>query len=131
MAVVKRLEATSIPTILLAEDESGIRDLVTEFLTDAGYYVLTAADGKEALRLLGEHPEIALLFTDIRLAGGTTGFSLAWQARARNPSLKVIYATGHICAADWPGRRLLLGALLMKPFRLSDLRCHIEIALRG
>jgi CheY-like chemotaxis protein len=119
------------PTILVAEDESGVRELVAMFLADLGYCVLTAADSDEAQRLLERHPEIDLLFTDVRLAGGETGFALARQARALRPDLKILYASAHIGLTDWPGWDRLEGSFLRKPFRLSDLKERIEEALPG
>ena len=118
-----------VATILIAEDETGIRELVALFLADLGYRVLTAANGEAALHLLDRHPEIDLLFTDVRLAGGADGFTLARQARSRRPDLALLYASAHIGVIDWPGWDNLQGGFLQKPFRLSALRQRVGEAL--
>lgn len=129
MAALSKLAASETATVLLTEDDPDIRELVAGFLGDLGYLVLAAADAEEALRLFDAHDEIALLLTDVTLPGGTTGFTLARQARRRRPGLKVIYASGHVECGDWPGRDELLGPFLMKPFRLGELQRQIEAAL--
>jgi PAS domain S-box-containing protein len=82
-------------TILLVEDEPLVRLYGSEALTELGYRVLEASDGNEAMRILGRHPEIAVLFTDIGLPGGLNGRQLADEARALMPKLKVLFATGY------------------------------------
>ena len=82
-------------TVLLVEDEPLVRMYGNEVLTDLGYNVLEAGDGNEALRVLAEHPEIGIMFTDVGLPGGLNGKRLAEEARARVPSLKVLFATGY------------------------------------
>ena len=57
-------------TILVVEDEPDLRAYTVEALRDLGYRVLEAADGREALEIVEQHPEIELLFTDVVLAGG-------------------------------------------------------------
>jgi PAS domain S-box-containing protein len=81
-------------TILVVEDEAGVRAFTTEALTDLGYTVLAAPDGETALRLLQGHPEIALLFTDVVMPG-MNGRKLADQAKASRPDLKVLFTTGY------------------------------------
>ena len=65
--------------ILVADDEPAIRELAEELLTSAGYYVLTARDGEEALRLVcDEHPDLVLL--DLLLPK-MTGFHVLQEVR--------------------------------------------------
>jgi two-component system cell cycle sensor histidine kinase/response regulator CckA len=52
-------------TILVVEDEAGVRTLVCEMLKQLGYNVLPAADGDEALRLLAQHGSVDVLLTDV------------------------------------------------------------------
>jgi PAS domain S-box-containing protein len=82
-------------TVLMVEDEPLVRLYGSEALTELGYRVLEASDGHEAMRLLDEHPEIKVLFTDVGLPGGMNGRKLAEEARARDPSLKILFATGY------------------------------------
>lgn len=53
-------------TVLVVDDEGGIRNLVNRMLTDAGYQVFTAADGFVALQLLVPVDSVDLLLTDLR-----------------------------------------------------------------
>ena len=102
------------PCLLVVEDEPLVRELIVLELEDAGFSVIEAEDGPSAVRLLEERPDIALLFTDIRLPGGMTGWDIAERARALRPGLPVIYATGY--SAD--DLRLVSGAHFMKkPYR--------------
>jgi len=88
-------EAAASEIVLFVEDEPLVRMYGSEALGELGYKVIEASDGHEALRVLGEHPEITLLFTDVGLPGGMNGRRLAEEARARVPSLKILFATGY------------------------------------
>lgn len=102
------------PRLLVVEDEPLVRELIVLELEDAGYDVVEAEDGPTALRLLADDADIALLFTDIRLPGGMTGWDIAEQARGLRPDLPVIYCTGYSSDA----LRLVPGAEFMKkPYR--------------
>jgi PAS domain S-box-containing protein len=81
-------------TILVVEDEAGVRAFTTEALTELGYTVLAAHDGAAALRLLDRHPEVDLLFTDVVMPD-MNGRKLADAAQARRPGLKVLFTTGY------------------------------------
>jgi signal transduction histidine kinase/ActR/RegA family two-component response regulator len=82
-------------TILLVEDNDGVRDYATRVLEELGYHVIGAADAREALELLAKHPEIDLLFTDVVLPGAVTGRVLADKAKAMKPGLPVLFTTGY------------------------------------
>ena len=81
-------------TVLVVEDEPGVRAFTTEALTELGYTVLAASDGAAALRLLDAHPEIDLLFTDVVMPD-MNGRKLADAALDRCPDLKVLFTTGY------------------------------------
>lgn len=104
----------SQPRLLVVEDEALVRELIVLELEDAGYAVVEAEDGPTAIRLLETYDDIALLFTDIRLPGGLTGWDIAEKARALRPGLPVIYTTGF----SRDELRLVAGAhFLKKPYR--------------
>lgn len=98
--------------VLLVEDEALIREVIALELEDAGFEVVQAADGAEAVEALASRPP-DLLFTDIRLPGSLSGWDIAEQARKVRPTLPIIYATGYADAHD---RRLEGSVLLTKPF---------------
>jgi PAS domain S-box-containing protein len=109
-------------TVLLVEDEPLVRMYGSEALAELGYRVLEASDGHEALLVLGEHPEITLLFTDVGLPGGFNGRRLAEEARARVPSLKILFATGYAKDAIVHNGVLDSGVeLLEKPYTIEAL----------
>ncbi len=104
-------------TILLVEDEPAVRALFAVALRQAGYQVLEARNGTEALAVFAEaREEIKLLLTDIRMPylGGT---ELAAKLLKEKPELRLLYISGY-------PTRLQLGpnsALLQKPFVRADL----------
>lgn len=89
------MSGDSRPLLLVVEDEALVRQLIVLELEDAGYDVVEAETGEEALAALRRYSAIQLLFTDIRLPGPLCGWDIAEQARALRPDLPVIYATGY------------------------------------
>lgn len=86
--------------VLLVEDELLVREVASEDLAEAGFEVVTASDGDEALSILRDSADFDLLFTDIRMPGTTDGWELAREAKRLMPGLRVIYATGFGDAGD-------------------------------
>jgi two-component system, cell cycle sensor histidine kinase and response regulator CckA len=94
-------------TILLVEDETSVRRLTRIVLERAGYHVLEAHNGVEAMQLWELHQDtIQLLFTDIMMPEGVSGHDLAARLLARNPRLSVIFTSGY--SAEIAGRELSL-----------------------
>jgi two-component system, cell cycle sensor histidine kinase and response regulator CckA len=94
----KFLAATLYPgreTVLLAEDETVLRELARIVLKRCGYHVFEARSGTIALSLWKEHfTEIDLLVTDLLMPEGITGLELAGKLHAQKPALKVLYTSG-------------------------------------
>ncbi len=113
-------------TILLVEDEAGLRAVVRTALSRLGYRVLEAANGAAALTVWQQHrAEIQLLLTDLVMPGGMTGKEVAQTLLQENPKLKVIYASGY--SVEVAGKDLLLEEgvnFLAKPFQTHKL-AHI------
>ncbi len=108
-------------TVLVAEDEDGVRAMAREVLEANGFAVLDARNGVEALRIAGAHAgAIDLLVTDVvmpQMGGG----ELAQRLTAERPGLRVLYISGY--ADDAIVRHGVLergAALLQKPFTLAD-----------
>ena len=103
-------------TILVVEDEDEVRSLASEFLRSAGYSVLTAKDGVEALevsdRLGGS---IQLLLTDVVMPK-MRGTELAQKLKACFPSLRIVYMSGYLEQDTCSGEILEKAIVLMKPF---------------
>lgn len=81
-------------TILLVEDEKYLSNLAEEFLTDQGYQVIIAKNGNQAIDILSKNSDIDLVFTDIVMPGGISGFELARQARTIKPEIKILLTSG-------------------------------------
>jgi signal transduction histidine kinase/ActR/RegA family two-component response regulator len=82
-------------TILVVEDEQGVRDLTAKLLKLMGYTVLIASSGEEALALAQAHKGcIELLLTDVVMPG-MGGKRLAEELRRRRPEIKVLYVSGY------------------------------------
>ncbi|WP_137127135.1 ATP-binding protein [Roseomonas sp. HF4] len=86
-------------TVLVVEDEPAVRAVAVDMLQDAGYAVLAAPDGPTALALLREGAQADILFSDVVMPGGMTGFDLAREARRLRPSIGVLLASGYAAEA--------------------------------
>ena len=116
-------------TILLAEDEQDVREVAREFLESAGYTVVLAANGAEALARAEDHSGgIDLLVTDMVMPG-MTGRELARRLQQRQADLGVIYMSGYSeQAAAEATKSAPSSAILTKPFsRAAILRAVREI----
>jgi len=114
--------AESQETILLVEDNDGVRDYAAGVLHGLGYAVLEAADTASAIELLGKKPPIDLLFTDVVLPGGLNGRTLANEVRRTYPGLPVLFTTGYTRNAIVHQGRLDADVdLLNKPYTEQDL----------
>ena len=112
--------------ILVVEDEAAGRTLTVAMLAELGYRVLEADGAAAALRLLGSHPEIALLFTDVVMPD-MNGRELADQALRRRPDLQVLFTTGYTRNAVVHKGVLDPGVQLIgKPFTLEDLAARVR-----
>ncbi|WP_199098783.1 PAS domain S-box protein [Dyella sp. ASV21] len=119
-------------TILVVEDEPEVRHLAVRFLRSLGYATLEAGGAEEALRMLGERPDIDLLFSDIVLGRGMTGVDLAESARRQHPHLPVLLTSGYErISSDMDGTALKRFALLPKPYRKEGLARAIHHALEA
>jgi DNA-binding NtrC family response regulator len=114
-------------TILVVDDEDGVRKLLTAWCTSMGHTVRAAADATSALELLAEGPVDAAI-CDI-LMPGHDGVWLIEQMRRDHPGVAIVIATG---VSDMnPAVTLQAGVAgyLVKPFRLDDLKVALDNAL--
>ncbi len=72
---------------LVVEDEPMTRMVAADAISEVGVKVLEASDAGEALRILGDHPKVSLLFTDIELPGGMDGRALAEEVHGARPDV--------------------------------------------
>ncbi len=117
------------PSIMVVDDETGIRDLLVEWLGDEGYLVHAAANPASALAVLDRVPDIALLVTDVVMPGGLNGFDLARRAQVRRPALKVLYISAYSMAEAVAQARPAGEPVLRKPFRHEQLVTEVRRTL--
>jgi two-component system cell cycle sensor histidine kinase/response regulator CckA len=108
---------TGHETLLLAEDEAGIREMTRVYLESLGYKVLPAADGDEALRVSREYAGVIdLLVTDVVMPG-IRGDDLARAVRRERPGIAVLIISGYAEQGQLGERT----AVLEKPFAFPEL----------
>jgi len=111
-------------TILLAEDEEGVRKYTREILKRYGYIILEAHNGVEALAVARKHSApIHLLLTDI-IMPGMGGVELTEKFKAEFPGVPVLFMSGYTdqIIRHWDA----LSAYIQKPFTLSDLLTQVR-----
>ncbi len=120
-------------TILVVEDELLLQELVSSLLQKAGYRLLTASDGEQAVEIFERHQdEIALVVTDLGLPK-MSGLEVVKKLKAMKPNLKVIFASGYLDPSDRP-EILTIGVqeFIEKPYvpneLLSKLRATLDAA---
>ncbi|MGO4502699.1 MULTISPECIES: response regulator [unclassified Dyella] len=113
-------------SILIVEDNTSLRALARELLSDAGYHCTEAEDVEAALRALRGDAAIHLLLTDVGLPG-MNGRQLAEAARAWRPALPILFMTGYAERA-LTGEELLDEGMdiLIKPFEIDQLLTKVR-----
>jgi two-component system cell cycle sensor histidine kinase/response regulator CckA len=130
-AVGAQLTDTNAVTVLVAEDEEHVRELIREALEEAGYRVHLAADTDEAVAVAARlAAPIDLLITDLAMPG-SSGCALARRLMQAHPALKVLLISGYY-SDNWVDDNGIPGArFLPKPFDLSLLLQHARELLES
>lgn len=118
----------SVPSILIVEDETFLRELVMENLQDAGYSVFEASDGNAGVDVLKSDVHIDLLLSDIKLPD-IDGYTVARIGKTLRPELKVILMTGYAPSPLPEALQALVYRVLQKPFSLNVLPETVAAAL--
>ena len=112
-------------TILLVDDEAPCRLLMSCILAQAGYTVLVASDGPQAMRHIERDAPIDLLLTDLRMPG-MNGVELARSAKRTRPGLPVLFASGFLDCFPESSHEV---PSLTKPFTPAELIMAVEASL--
>jgi hypothetical protein len=121
--------SSSGETVLLVEDEDAVRAACRRILERAGFNVLEASNGPDALAE-GALGSIDLLLTDVVMPGGLTGRQLAENLQLQRPGLKVLYMSGYNADAIATRGILEPGIVVVeKPFTTSDLLTKVREVL--
>jgi PAS domain S-box-containing protein len=125
-----RLEGTE--TILLVDDERALRRVVERILGAAGYTILSAESGADALRIAGEHSgPIHLALSDVVMPG-MTGVAFTRRLAQTHPATRVLFMSGHSDGAfDGSGERdrATPPAFIGKPFTSAQLKLKVREVL--
>jgi two-component system cell cycle response regulator CpdR len=114
----------SMPRILLAEDDTSMREYLQRALQRVGYDVDSVGCGTEAMPLL-ESDRYDLLLTDIVMPE-MDGIELAQKASAIDPDIRVMFITGFAAVALQSGRAAPAAKMLSKPIPLKDLVAEVD-----
>ena len=87
---------TPRPTALVVEDDNLLRMDIVDMFADAGFAVIEAWSGGMAVRLLEQRPDIALVFSDVRMPGPIDGFALARVLARRWPTTVIMLCSGTV-----------------------------------
>ena len=117
-------------TVLVVEDDEGVRTTVVEMLADLGYRVLRAKDAQGALTIVESGVPVDLLFTDVVMPGALRSPELARKARERLPGIAVLFTSGYTDNAIVHSGRLDEGVeLLSKPYTREALARKVRQVL--
>jgi CheY-like chemotaxis protein len=136
LAATEGEAAPSVPlsenceTVLVVEDDPKLRELTLQRVEGLGYVVLEAKDAAAAIAILEREPEVALIFSDIVLGRGMSGFELGRWVRANKPRVEVLLTTGYASDAEGVEQPADAFEILHKPYDRSDLAVALRRALQ-
>ena len=120
----------NLVVLLLVEDEEMIRLALSEALTDAGFGVVEAVNGEEAIQRLDAGDGVTGVITDIRLPGSLNGWQIGRHARHASPGIPIVYMSGD-SAADWSSEGVPNSVMVQKPFAMVQVVTAISTLLNG
>ncbi len=117
-------------TVLVVEDDDGVRDIAVSKLADAGYRIVEACNGPTGVQTFIDHPEIELVFSDVIMPGGMSGPEMMELIRKQRPEIPVLFASGYAEHAlrersGWLERCRFIA----KPYDVSELLSSVETLL--
>jgi DNA-binding NtrC family response regulator len=108
------------PAVLIVEDDPGVREMACDMFSSFGLECFDAYNAERGFQLLLAHPEIRLLFSDVRMPG-MNGAELAREALRIRPELKVVLTSGWVDSVDMPDLRFV-----PKPYRVDDVEAIVR-----
>lgn len=123
--------SNTIPTILVVEDEVLVRLAIADYLRDCGYKVFEAGNVAEAKSVLNADASVDLVFSDVQMPGGETGFDLAVWVRRHYPAIRVIITSGLPNAAEKARDVCHEGPVVAKPYDHDFVLVRIQALLRN
>lgn len=110
--------------VLVVEDDGLIRLSLVEELEDAGLSVFEASSADEALKIIEEHPQIEVIFTDIDMPGSMDGLKMATLVRQSRPDMQILLTSGYLKVSknDLPWKI----PFISKPYEVDRVVSHIR-----
>jgi PAS domain S-box-containing protein len=118
-------------TILLVEDNPDVRRVTLELLTKLNYRAIEADSGSAALSIIERGELIDLVFSDVVMPGGISGFDLITKLRTVRPDMKVLLVSGFPGTIRRPVEEKREYNILLKPYSFAELAKIIKESLRG
>jgi DNA-binding response OmpR family regulator len=123
------MNSNNSTTLLLVEDDANLQALLQIALSDAGFEVVLAGDGTQAMAALDtEGTRFRGLITDIQLGAGPNGWEVGRHAREIVAGLPVVYTSGN-SAHEWTANGVPESVMLQKPFVMAQLITAITTLL--
>ncbi|MDZ4739303.1 MAG: PAS domain S-box protein [Alphaproteobacteria bacterium] len=123
-------EGAAGETVLVVEDNADVRDVTIKRLDTLGYRVVAAANAPAAIAILERRDDFDLVFSDVIMPGGMSGFDLARWVRANKPSIKVLLTSGFTGEIAKSGDADPVDVeLLRKPYAIAELARAVREAL--
>ena len=114
--------ASAGETVLLVEDNNEVRQVTSSRLAELGYHVIESESGPEAVKALQSGETIDIVFSDIVMAGGMSGFEVAQWVMTNRPGMKILLASGFAeDAARGQEKHLADLKIMRKPYSRADL----------
>lgn len=109
--------------VLVVEDNPEVREITVKRLDILGYTVVTAENGASAIEILRSMPGVQLVFSDVVMPGGISGFDLAAWVKANRPAVRVLLTSGFTGEVARHGEEPAMAnvPLLSKPYALPEL----------
>jgi CheY-like chemotaxis protein len=116
--------------VLVVEDNPDVRETTLQRVEGLGYVVEEAPNGPEALKILEKRPDIALVLSDVIMAGGMSGYELGRWVKEHKPEIKVLLMSGFAPEVAQSGQE---GGfqVLRKPFSRAELARALSDTLYG
>jgi len=114
--------------VLLVEDEESVRRVVRQQLIDLGHPVIEAEDGVQAMAMIEQIPDIAIIVSDVIMPGGINGYQLAERVLDNHPDKRILLISGYSEEAEAPPDSTL--TVLAKPFVRQDLARALQRTTR-
>lgn len=122
--------AENSETILVVEDNPDVREVTLQRIEALGYVVLEAASGPEAIEVLNRSPDVQMVFSDVVMPGGMSGYDLASWVLENRPEIPVVLTSGFSASSGLIELPKAAHSILHKPYNRLELSKVLRNALR-